>query len=156
MTIKKTAWKKMQNLQMGQTMGKSRYSALKKDDVLKAIKGSYGIISTISKNIGCNPHTAKKLIDKWEETQNAYEDECDLILDKSESLVYKSIEEGDIQTAKWVLSRKGKSRGWNEDNTIKLANGDPLNINLGGEAMSRTEIEEAGNLEIPDYDKDEE
>lgn len=135
-------------------MGNNNYANVKKEQVLNAIKGSYGIVLTVAKKLGCESRTAKKLIDRWEETRNAFEDEGDHILDISENQVYKAVLEGDIATAKWILSRKGKHRGWNEDNTLKLANGDPLNINLGGEMLTREQIEAAGNVEIPEYEED--
>lgn len=137
-------------------MGNYRYKDVKKETVLDAIKGSYGITLTVAKHLGCESRTAKRLIERWEDTRAAFEEEGEKILDISESQVYKSIIEGDIQTAKWVLSRKGKHRGWNEDNTLRLANGDPLNINLGGDGLTREQIEAAGNLEVPDYDTDNE
>lgn len=130
----------------------TKYDKVTKEQVLNAIKGSYGIMLTIAKRLDCESRTAKKMIDRWEETRAAYEDEDQVILDISENQIYKSVLEGDIATAKWILSRKGKSRGWNEDNTLRLANGDPLNINLGGDMMTKEQIEAAGNLEIPSYD----
>lgn len=134
--------------------GNNKYSDIKKGQVLNAIKGSYGIVLTVAKKLGCESRTAKKLIDRWEETRAAFEDEGDHILDISENQVYKAVLEGDIATAKWILSRKGKHRGWNEDNTLKLSNAEPLNINLGGEMMTAEQIMEAGHVEIPEYDED--
>lgn len=80
--------------------------------VLAAIKGSGGIITTISNRIGCEWHTAKKLTQKWQSTRDAYKDERETILDMSESAILKSIKDGNTQDAKWLLSSLGASRGF--------------------------------------------
>lgn len=125
-----------------------------KEQVLEAINGSVGIILTVSKRLDCTWETAKNWVNRWEETRVAFASETEKILDVAEGQVFKAVQNGDITTAKWILSRKGKHRGWNEDNTLKLANGDPLNITLGGEMLTREQIEAAGNVEIPNYEED--
>lgn len=80
--------------------------------VLAAIKGSGGIITTISNRLGSDWHTAKKLTQKWQSTRDAYKDERETILDMSESAVLKSIKEGNTQDAKWLLSSLGADRGF--------------------------------------------
>lgn len=127
------------------------YKAAKKEDVLSAIKGSYGIVLTIAGRLGCESRTAKKLIDRWEETRQAYEDENNHILDICESKVYKSVIEGDLNNAKWVLSRKGKDRGWGDDAILKLNNDEPLNITFDG--LQREDIAGADNVEIGGLDE---
>ncbi len=95
--------------------------------VLAAIKGSGGIITTISNRLGSDWHTAKKLTQKWELTKQAVRDERETILDMSESTVLKSIKEGNTQDAKWLLSSLAKDRGYgvdgerqSEDRTLKV------------------------------------
>ena len=119
-----------------------------KDQVLEAIKGSYGIVLTVAGRLHCESRTAKRFIDKWEETRGAFEDEGNHILDICEGKVYKSAMEGDINTAKWILSRKGKSRGWGDDAVLKLNNDEPLNINFTGTEPTAAEIAAQDNVEI--------
>ena len=83
--------------------------------VLAAIKGSGGIITTISNRLGSDWHTAKKLSQKWQSTRDAYKDERETILDMSESAILKSIKEGNTQDAKWLLSSLGASRGFGKE-----------------------------------------
>lgn len=83
--------------------------------VLAAIKGSGGIITTISNRLGCEWHTAKKLVNRWESTKQAYKDERETILDMSESTLLKSIKDGDTQSAKWMLSTLGADRGFGKE-----------------------------------------
>ena len=86
----------------------------KQADVLEAIKGSGAIVSTIAKRLGCKWITAKRYVEKWEATKQAYLDEQETILDMAESKLYESIQTGNTQDAKWLLSTKGKARGFSE------------------------------------------
>ena len=89
------------------------------ETVLKAITGSGSIISTIAKRLGCGWMTARKYINKWEATRQAMIDEQETILDMAESKLYESIQSGNTQDAKWLLSTKGKDRGFNEKHEIE-------------------------------------
>lgn len=109
-------------------MGKPlKYS---KNTVLEAIKGSGGIVTTVSKRLGCEWITAKRYIEKFEETKRAMLDEEETILDMAEGAVFKSIQEGNTQDAKWLLSTKGKERGFSErlEKTIRGDKDAPLGI----------------------------
>ena len=97
--------------------------------VLAAIKGSGGIITTISNRIGCEWHTAKRLTQKWQSTRDAYKDERETILDMSESAILKSIKNGNTQDAKWLLSSLGASRGFGKDK-VEVTNVTPQRIEI--------------------------
>ena len=89
------------------------------EDIIEAIKGSGSIISTIAKRLGCTWTTARTYINKWESTKQAFIDETETILDMAESKLYESIQSGNTQDAKWLLSTKGKDRGFNEKHEIE-------------------------------------
>lgn len=97
-----------------------------KAGVINAIQGSGGIISTIAKRLDVSWYTAKRYIDKWEECQRAYEDEQETILDMAEGTLLSSIKAGDVQSSKWLLSTKGKRRGFTERVETTGADGKPL------------------------------
>lgn len=88
-----------------------RYS---KRTVLQAIEGSGGIVSAVAKRLGCDWATARAYIQRWPETQAAFEAERERILDQAETTLYRAIQEGDVQAAKWVLSRLGRHRGYGD------------------------------------------
>jgi len=94
-------------------MGK--FAGIKKETVLKAIKKSSGIISTIAARLDCNWRTAERLIWKWPETATAYQDEQEIVLDIAETKVIESIYNGDMPTTKWYLAKKGRHRGYDDD-----------------------------------------
>lgn len=100
---------------------------MKKEDVLTAINDSGGIMSTIAKRLSCDWHTAKKWCHKFEETAQALDDETEKVLDLAESKLYASINEGNTQDAKWLLSTKGKRRGFSERHEITGADGGAIN-----------------------------
>ncbi len=88
------------------------------EDILEAIKGSAGIVSTIAKKMDCNWHTAKTYINKYDSCKEAYSSEEEKVLDMAESTLYNSIKEGNTQDCKWLLSTKGKKRGFSEKTEI--------------------------------------
>jgi len=99
-----------------------------KSTVLAAIKGSGGVISTIAAKLSVDWHTAKKYVDKWEETRIALADESEKILDLAEVTLYDAIKEGNTQDAKWLLATKGKRRGFTERHELTGADGEDLKI----------------------------
>lgn len=72
---------------------------------IKAIKGSGGIVSTIARRVGCDFKTAKSYITDMPTVARAYDNECETVADMAESVLVKSIQEGDTGDAKWYLSR---------------------------------------------------
>lgn len=91
-----------------------RFAGLTKAQVIKAIKKSSGIVSTIASRLGCSWHTAESLIAKWPETKEAYKEEQEVVLDMAEGQVIQSIASGDMSTTKWYLAKKGRRRGYDD------------------------------------------
>jgi hypothetical protein len=117
-----------------------------KQEVIEAIKGSLGIISTIAKRLGCESRTAKRLIDKWQETKDALFDEQELVLDLADTGLYDALIKKEQWAIKFVLSTKGQSRGYALTPTIKLDNGEPLNIQFA--EASADSLQQADNVEV--------
>jgi hypothetical protein len=122
------------------------YKNTDKKTVLAAIENSQGIISVIAKRLGCAWDTAESLCNRWEETREALNNEREFVLDMAESVIFKSINNGSEANAKWLLALKGKHRGYDPQATLKVDNGEPLNIRFDG--LSRDEIAAADNVEI--------
>ena len=97
--------------------------------IIEAIEDSGSVISTIASRLDVNWHTAKKYIDMYPETKQAYLDEEETILDYCESAIHNSIKEkGDLQSAKWVLATKGKKRGYSDKHEIDLNSNITINF----------------------------
>ena len=93
-----------------------------KKKVIDAIYDSGGIIDEIARRLGVSWATARSYINKWDETKELYDVENERILDMAEQTVLESIKGGDTQDAKWILSRKGKKRGYGDNVDITSGN----------------------------------
>jgi len=92
------------------------------EEILKAIPGTYGIMARIAKNVGCNRQTIKEYSLRFESIKQAIEQEKEISLDKAESIIYEDIEiMKNVDTAKWLLSKIGKDRGYVTEATKDLA-----------------------------------
>ena len=101
-----------------------------KTKTLAAIQGSGGIISTISKRLGCTWRTAQKLTQQWPEAQEAYRDEKEQLIDLAETTLLQAIKGGDMSAAKWYLSTIGKERGYSERQEITGADGSAIQAEI--------------------------
>ena len=107
-------------------MGKpSKYT---QKNILDAIKGSGAIMSVIAKRLGCGWHTADTYCRASDDTLRALIDEEETVLDMAESALFSSIQDGDVTSSKWILSTKGKMRGYSERHEITGASGGPVQI----------------------------
>jgi hypothetical protein len=106
---------------------KKQYTAAQ---IIQAIPGSGGIISTISRKLGCSWDTVNRAIADYPTVKAAYDDECEKVLDMAESVLLKNIEAGDSADAKWYLSRKGKRRGYVERQEVTGSDGGEILIRL--------------------------
>ena len=84
------------------------------EEILKAIKGSQGIITQVAKRLGVSWDTAQRYIQANDINRTAFKNERESVLDLAESVIYKSITNGNTQDAKWLLSTLGKKRGYGE------------------------------------------
>lgn len=100
-----------------------------KEQVLKAIDGSYGIVSQVARRLGgCSWHTAEKHINRWEETRQAFADENERSLDHSEMQMIAKIENGDGPMIRFHLMVKGKHRGYAQREAVDRVWGGPKQI----------------------------
>lgn len=86
----------------------------KKEVLLEAIKGSGGIVTTVALALNCDWHTAKKNIDKYEETREAFDGELETGLDLVEGKAYQQAKNGDGSMIRFILATKGRKRGYGE------------------------------------------
>ena len=99
-------------------------------DFIDAIPGTGGIVSAIARKVGCEWNTARKWIDNYPTVKQAYDNECESVLDLAETTVLRNIKEGDSADAKWYLTKKGKHRGYSDRVELTGADGGDLRIKL--------------------------
>ena len=124
-------------------MGKTNKSTAAKgyglDTILAAIQNSYGIVSRVAERLECDWMTARKYIDMHNEAREAFACETERVLDLAETKVIKAINLDDVSTAKWLLSTKGKARGYNERTELTGKDGGPLNVSFDVDKLSTAE-----------------
>lgn len=94
-------------------MGRNK-KIYKKADILEAIKGSGGIVTTVALALDCDWHTAKANIEKYEETREAFSGELETGLDLVEGKAYQQAKNGDGAMIRFILATKGRNRGYGE------------------------------------------
>ena len=115
-------------------MGRKRI--LKKKELLEAIQGSYGIISTIAARLHCNWHTVDETIKLYPECMQALADENESILDFTEGKAIERIKEGDGTMIRFMLATKGKKRGYTYEDKLEAdesAEDNNVNVICDGE-----------------------
>lgn len=111
-----------------------RYKA---SQFIAAIPGSAGIISIITRRVGCDWNTTKKYVTQYPTVAAAYAAEIETPLDTAESVVIRNIQLAakqqqeadapvDSADAKWYLTMKGKNRGYAIRNEITGKDGGPM------------------------------
>jgi len=101
-----------------------------KKQVIAAIHDSGGIIDEIARRLGVAWVTARAYVNKWEDVKAIYDAENERVLDLAEKTVLNSIKKGDTSDAKWLLSRKGKRRGYSDNVEIRGDKESPLEIGV--------------------------
>lgn len=106
--------------------------------IIEAIKGSGGIMSTIAARLGCEWYTAQRHVNLYAGSRAAYAAERETLVDAAESVLVKNVQlaqqrqkSGDMADtgdAKWILSRLGKERGYTERSEITGKDGEPIPI----------------------------
>ena len=117
-------------------MGRKRI--LKKKELLEAIQGSYGIISTIAARLHCNWHTVDETIKLYPECMQALADENESILDFTEGKAIERIKEGDGTMIRFMLATKGKKRGYTYEDKLEdddTTEDSTLNVICDGEEV---------------------
>jgi len=97
----------------------NRYIA--KPMVLEAISGTHGIMSDIAKKLDSTWDTARKYVNKWSETAQAFQNERERITDLAENVIITGIKSGDKEDSKFWLKTIGKSRGFVEKQQQELS-----------------------------------
>lgn len=94
-------------------MGRKK-KTYRKREILEAIKGSGGFIATISERLACDWHTAKRNIERFEETREALRGETEVQLDLVESKAFFQAKSGDGAMMRFILATKGRNRGYGD------------------------------------------
>lgn len=101
-----------------------------KKTILAAIRNSGGIVSAIAERLQCSWGTAKIWINKYKECRDALQDETEKLLDIGESALVKNIKAGDERAIEFLLSTKGKHRGFTTRQEVTGIEGKKIEFEL--------------------------
>jgi len=101
--------------------------------LIEACSGSLGIVSTVANRLKIHRSTCKNYLDKCPEAMAVLEAERQVMLDLAESTIVKGMKSGDTSSARWLLSVKGKDRGFNDKLDIELSGKLSVVVNVSGE-----------------------
>lgn len=116
------------------------------EQVIEAIEATNGIIAASARRLGCAWLTVKRYIETYPEVRKVYREQEESLLDMAESRLYKIVQNdshnGQLTAIKYMLSTKGRHRGWGEKHDVNLNR----EFDFGGEAidlskLSRDELE---------------
>ena len=98
-------------------MGRKRI--VKEKELLAAIEGCRGIISTVAARLHVGWHTVERAINDSEKAREAMSDEEETTLDFVEGKAIQRINEGDGAMIRFYLATKGKKRGYTYDEKLE-------------------------------------
>lgn len=100
------------------------------ETILKAIRGSNGIVSVVSRRLKVEWHTADKWIKSSEVTYRALLNEVEKVSDVAETELMKKITSGDAWALKFWLTTKGRKRGFITKTEIAAELDGEINVNI--------------------------
>ena len=96
-----------------------RKKIVKEKDLLAAIEGSNGFVTTIAARLHCSWHAADNAIKASAAAMQAIKDEEEKTLDFVEGKAIKKINEGDGAMIRFYLATKGKKRGFTYEEKLE-------------------------------------
>ena len=117
-------------------MGRKRI--VKEKELLAAIEGCRGIISTVAARLHVGWHTAERAINDSEKAREAMSDEEETTLDFVEGKAIQRINEGDGAMIRFYLATIGKKRGFTYEEKLEAdetAEDNNINVICDGEEI---------------------
>lgn len=105
---------------------------LNKKKIENAISGSHGVQSIIAKKCGVSRSALTQFLQKQKtnELKNKIEEEKEIVLDIGELELMKLVNEGQFQAIKYLLSTKGKHRGYVERTEVQHSTDEEIKEHL--------------------------
>jgi predicted transcriptional regulator len=105
--------------------GKEKFT---KKQIVDAIQNSAGIISDVAAALQCSRPTVYKYLDKYPDLKQMLDEQSNELVDMAESAAKKLVEERHPETVRFVLSTKGKNRGWTQRTEISGPDGGAIQL----------------------------
>ena len=138
MTKSKRGGKRITETGLEDSPSGSKYTAKM---FIEAIEGSAGLMSVISRRMGCNRKTAMRWLQSHPTVGEAFENEKHSALDVAESVIYANVQAAaalqeatnygvivDSSDARWLLLQLGAERGYGNKAEISGPDGGEIEI----------------------------
>ncbi len=97
-----------------------------KAQLIEACKGSMGICESARKRLGISRRAFYNYRKRYPDVQQALDDELERGLDYAESQLMQLIQAKDFRAIAFYLERKGRERGWGQQQQVNVHNDTPL------------------------------
>lgn len=94
--------------------------------VTKALRENFGILGPAAEALGVGRNTLWAFRKEHPELDDIIKEIEEGTLDLAETVISKSIKDGNVKTAQWYAERKGKDRGYSTRVETTGANGEPI------------------------------
>tara|TARA_R110000803_G_scaffold61632_1_gene121584 strand:- start:1120 stop:1476 length:357 start_codon:yes stop_codon:yes gene_type:complete len=105
-------------------------SDILKENLLKALEKSLGVVTSACKKAECSRETFYKYYREDEEFKAKVDDISNIAIDFAESQLHKQISDGSTSATIFYLKTKAKHRGYVERQEITGAEGMPTNFQI--------------------------
>lgn len=110
------------------------------EQVLAAIKGTSGIKRIVAQRLDVHRNTVDNYLKRWMAARLAYDEEVDNLGDLAESVIIRSIQGENVETAKWFARMKLQHRGYVERQEITGKEGGPLRVKVTADDLTDDEL----------------
>jgi hypothetical protein len=114
---------------------------LKISEIETALRASSGVVTAAASELCVTRQALQKRITRSAHLQAVVKDITEGKLDLAELVIYREVARGDAATARWMLDRKGRDRGWGPKHEVTGDGGDPLNVKLSVETLTDEQFE---------------
>ena len=98
------------------------------EQMIAALKETKGMVYLAADRIGCHADTIHAYARRYKSVQECIDHEREKILDIGELKLVQKVMDGDDGMIKFLLSTRGKSRGYTTGTEISGPNGGPLQV----------------------------
>lgn len=123
---------------------KAQVPRFTKDDFMKAIPGSNGVISVVAGRVGCSRRTVYNAINGDPEIKQALYDAREELKDMAESVLFTMIKERNITALIFYLKTQARDRGYVERQEVQIDYRDRLREDYEAGRVSEEDIIAAG------------
>jgi len=99
---------------------------ISKKKFIKAVEGTGGVLTTIAINCSVTRATVYSFLEKNPDMKLVVEEESEKIIDLAENKLFVKINNNQDWAIRYLLSTKGKKRGYIERNELTGKDGEPL------------------------------